>query len=444
MKLSQKTSLAVLLLLSLTACSSGGKSGTKTNNPPPNEVEIQLDSDPNQLQQALDNARKAKNDADQALSKLSQQKSDVDQKLAQLQDALNAAEKSNSTQNDAKALEQLKKDLSTTQDLKKNLEQKIQEATQNQVANQNKVNKLNTDLAKLTSQLNSKNNSLEETKKLLAEKTQALENLEKQLADKNKSSAELAKLQTEKEKLSAELNEKTQILARLEALLIQEREKEQKRFGNSYDMAYLGSSGDFKPGMNKQMFLIFDEKGFWFADEYSYLNENQSLQMKGQVATMFSNDKPVTSEFHNKFWVNEINRQKSREEDIPQNGTANYQGKAFHKDQLADFSYTVDFAKKTGQGTVSNFTNNWSNIDLKQTKLNGIEFKGEATQGNATGKYNLAFYQDNKGVTQFLAGSALIKGELEGANQAPQSLVKERYGINEAGVEFGLVSEKQK
>lgn len=529
MKLTQKTTLATLLLLSLTACSSGGKSNKTA---PIKDVDITLteqnQKDP-KLQKQLSEAQSAKANAEKTIAALQAEKIAANKKVADLQNKLTSAEKALAEKKlNPKVLEQLKTDLAAATKAKNALENRLSsvqkelsetnQALQNvdvQLSNKpsTETEKLLTEknkaLADVKKQLAEKDKSFAETQKLLTEKSKSLANIEKQLAETNKALQNVEVQLTDKPAAETEklLAEKTKLLKEAEKL-IAEKEKaitEQKRIAEGYVKELKDGAGAlsyeqkkalelnekiskvqeylqtykqifdaqtkqklplrFPTGkvpvagtLNKSISLNHDENGFWVEDTYVYLNskphDGRYLAVRGSKATVLStlNDDQKMNKFHNKFWITDWEKENpSLTRNLPSSGSATYKGKAFHLDTLGDFTYQVDFAKKTGEGKVSNFAQNleWQDITLKPTTFSTATFSGEASQGTATGNYKLSFmdinhennHKDN--AAQFLVGSAFIKGTLPDALPAPHSIVKERYNSDEKGVEFGLFGEKQ-
>ena len=104
------------------------------------------------------------------------------------------------------------------------------------------------------------------------------------------------------------------------------------------------------------------------------------------------NDRP---DVVNKLEIASIQGQRAT--NIPQTGTANYKGSAFAEAGYGKLDYTVDFASKTGQGSITGLPGK-QDIALEQAQLgarpdNSTGFEGHAKSKDfGDGRYSLGLY----------------------------------------------------
>ncbi|ABY70292.1 colicin import membrane protein [Actinobacillus pleuropneumoniae serovar 3 str. JL03] len=99
----------------------------------------------------------------------------------------------------------------------------------------------------------------------------------------------------------------------------------------------------------------------------------------------------------NNLAVNELNNVKikgltTKAEAIPTEGSATYSGEAFDATYKGKLSYNVNFADKTGSGSITGLGND---ITLEQGSIKGTGISATATQSYKSGEYSLGFYGKN-------------------------------------------------
>lgn len=119
---------------------------------------------------------------------------------------------------------------------------------------------------------------------------------------------------------------------------------------------------------------------------------------------------------------------------------ATYIGHGFNADNVGTLNYQVDFANKTGSGSVSNFNNaNIPTIQLTEGKILSGQIKADATAGDAVGRYELGFYGQN---ARTIAGEVYISKQFEGGIETNGG-TRNKYNDTQRGTHFGIVGEKQ-
>ncbi|ERH26372.1 lipoprotein GNA1870 like protein, partial [Aggregatibacter sp. oral taxon 458 str. W10330] len=96
---------------------------------------------------------------------------------------------------------------------------------------------------------------------------------------------------------------------------------------------------------------------------------------------------------------------KTKLDAIPTEGTANYSGKAFDAKNNGALDYNVNFANKTGSGTITGLGNN---ITLEQGSISGSGISSSATQGYKSGSYSLDFFGKN---AEEIGGKVTLDGK---------------------------------
>ena len=96
---------------------------------------------------------------------------------------------------------------------------------------------------------------------------------------------------------------------------------------------------------------------------------------------------------------------KTKLDAIPTEGTANYSGKAFDAKNNGALDYNVNFANKTGSGTITGLGNN---ITLEQGSISGTGISSTATQSYKSGSYSLDFFGKN---AEEIGGKVSINGK---------------------------------
>lgn len=328
----KKTSLAALILLSLTACSSGGSSSNNQT----------LQNELNQAKASLDTAKKAEQAALSAKS---------------------AAEKASA---DAQKL------VVTTNQDKQALQNELNSA-------KSALTKARTDLTSAQTQLNTAKSELSQVQ---ADKTATIEQLAS--AKKELATAEQAKLQAEQA-----LADKTALLTEIvnKAGAITE---ELSGIGAYRWISY--NENQLSSGLSKHPFISIsaaNQDGIFVGNHYVYLTPD--VQLIGREHTAYwSNAKPEPNNFRIQRILGDSTAQ------LPVGGEASYAGKGFNSDNLGEFRYHVDFANKTGSGQITQFNNTQiPTIQLEQGTITNGVIKSNALAGGVQGKYELGFYGEN-------------------------------------------------
>lgn len=385
----KKLTLASLIILSLTACSSGGSS-SNTNNDKPKNNSIQTELDTTKLELA-----KATNDLQKAQAELEKLKSDknaTSEQLTQAKTNLENAEK-------AKGLAESK--LSTMNNEKKEVE--------------NQLNSANSELAKAKNEL---------------QKAEA--NLAKAQADKNSTTEQLEAANQEKEAAELALKNKTALIKEI----VQKAAEITKEQGRNY--SWIDHTGLSLPkGLSKHSFISMSAEnldGIFVGNHYIYLTPNVTVVGR-DISAYWSDVAPEQSRFR----VHRIEGLKTT--NIPTSGEATYVGKAFNSDNVGTLNYKVNFVDKTGAGSISQFNNTAiPTIHLEQGSITDGMIKSNAsTESGTLGKYELGFYGEN---AQSIAGEVYLYNQFEGGVVTNNSTTK-KYQDTERGTVFGIAGERQ-
>ncbi|QHB16936.1 factor H binding protein domain-containing protein [Mannheimia pernigra] len=471
----KKLSLASLILLSLTACSSGGGKSGETNLKRQNEL--------TQAQAELDSVKselvKANQDLSSAQSELSKATHTVQQAQADLAKA--QADK-NTT---AAQLAQAKANLANAEKAKEIAESKLSVANNEKQAVQNQLNSANGDLVKAKSdlqqaqadlakaqvdknttaaqlaqakanlanaekakeiaesklsvannekqavqnQLNSANGDLVKAKSDLQ---QAQADLAKAQADKNTTAAQLAVAEKAKSEAEMALQNKNKVIKEI----VRKAAEITNEQGREYSwVSYTESS--LPQGLSKHAFISMSAEnldGIFVGDHYIYLTPNVTLISRDHKA-FWDSAEPKQSSFR----VERINGKKT--ENLPLNGEATYIGKGFNSDNVGLLNYKVNFAEKTGVGSISQFNNaSIPTIQLEKGNIvDGMIQANASAENGVTGKYALGFYGDN---AQSIAGEAYLYKQFEGGITTDSRTAK-KYSDSERGTVFGIAGERQ-
>lgn len=390
----KKLTLASLILLSLTACSSG--SGSSPANSSSDQLKTQL----TQSQTAL---AKANNDLNAAKSELAKALSDK-----------------NTT---AQALETAKTNLAAAERAKATAEQAASTANNQKQAVQNELNATKSALTQAQTALTNATNELNTAKiklaKVQADKTSTPQDLE--TAKANLAAAEKA------------LEGKTAVIKEImsKAAAITE---ENKGVGSYNWIAF--DENRLPNGLSKHPFISIsaeNQDGIFVGNHYVYLTP--SVRLVARDTTAYWND---SEQKQSAFRVQGIFGERSVA--LPQSGVVTYNGKGFNADNIGTLHYQVDFANKTGSGSISQFNNaNIPTIVLEQGNIEAGIIKSNASTNTGRGKYELGFYGQD---AQTVAGEAYLSQNFEGGVTTNNATAK-KYGDTERGTVFGIVGERQ-
>ncbi|KGQ66604.1 factor H binding protein domain-containing protein [Gallibacterium anatis] len=318
-------------------------------------------------------------------------------------------------------------------------------------------------------------NSLKKTEENLARKTAEFEHLknsqattEKQLTDASNSLKQVQSDLKEKERVFKELQIQNQhITAQLESKLQELSETHQKLTEReqlieiinqkmSETVESMGATLDNPWLMEKpinhdqlpqnQLYtqpvmalypLGEDSEGMLVGDRYLYKQQYSVVYARNWLASLPDG---VLSK-GGRFSVNGIGNLFEDEPTIlPSEGSATYRGKAFNANNMGDLTYRVDFEQRTGQGEITNFSNNIGHITLHQGSINDQEIKADASMaGGITGKYTLGFFGPNG---EEIAGDLYIDSSLDNSIPANGG-TRKKYEAKNRGVAFGLAAQKE-
>lgn len=181
-----------------------------------------------------------------------------------------------------------------------------------------------------------------------------------------------------------------------------------------------------------------DSEGMLVGDRYLYKQQYSVVYARNWLASLPDG---VLSK-GGRFSVNGIGNLLSEDEPtiLPSEGSATYRGKAFNANNMGNLTYRVDFEQRTGQGEITNFSNNIGHITLHQGSINGQEIKADASMaGGITGKYTLGFFGPNG---EEIAGDLYIDSSLDNSIPANGG-TRKKYEAKNRGVAFGLAAQKE-
>ncbi|MBP4134525.1 factor H binding protein domain-containing protein [Gallibacterium anatis] len=171
-----------------------------------------------------------------------------------------------------------------------------------------------------------------------------------------------------------------------------------------------------------------DSEGMLVGDRYLYKQQYSVVYARNWLASLPDG---ILSK-GGRFSVNGIGNLLSEDEPtiLPSEGSATYRGKAFNANNMGDLTYRVDFEQRTGQGEITNFSNNIGHITLHQGSINDQEIKADASMaGGITGKYTLGFFGPNG---EEIAGDLYIDSSLD--NSIPANGGTRKKGIVDKSV----------
>lgn len=174
--------------------------------------------------------------------------------------------------------------------------------------------------------------------------------------------------------------------------------------------------------------------GIFVGDHYIYLTPNVMVISRDNKAFWYDAAPKQSS-----FRVQSINGTKT--ENLPLTGEATYIGKGFNSDNIGLLNYKVNFADKTGVGSISQFNNAAiPTIQLERGSITDGMIKANASASDGiSGKYELGFYGEN---AQAIAGETYLYKQFEGGITTNKTTA-EKYGDRERGTVFGVAGEKQ-
>lgn len=181
-----------------------------------------------------------------------------------------------------------------------------------------------------------------------------------------------------------------------------------------------------------------DSEGMLVGDRYLYKQQYSVVYARNWLASLPDG---ILSK-GGRFSVNGIGNLLSEDEPtiLPSEGSATYRGKAFNANNMGDLTYRVDFEQRTGQGEITNFSNNIGHITLHQGSINDQEIKADASMaGGITGKYTLGFFGPNG---EEIAGDLYIDSSLDNSIPANGG-TRKKYEAKNRGVAFGLAAQKE-
>lgn len=424
----KKLSLASLILFGITACSSGGgSSNVITDKPQNNSVQTELDTTKSELATSTSDLQKAQAE----LAKLKSDKNATSEQLTQAKINLENAEK-------AKGLAESK--LATMNNEKQAVQNQLNsvnaelakarnELQKSKEVAESKLTTINNEKQAVQNQLNSANAELVKAKNEL-QKAEA--NLAKAQADKNSTAEKLATAKQEKESAELALKNKTALIKEI----VQKAAEITKEQGRNY--SWIDHTGLSLPkGLSKHAFISMSAEnldGIFVGDHYIYLTPNVMVISRDNKA-FWDDAAPKQSSFR----IQSINGTKT--ESLPSAGEATYIGKGFNSDNIGLLNYKVNFAEKTGVGSLSQFNNTAiPTIQLEKGNIvDGMIKANASASGGISGKYELGFYGEN---AQAIAGETYLYKQFEGGITTNKTTA-EKYGDSERGTVFGVAGEKQ-
>lgn len=410
----KKLSLASLILFGITACSSGGSSSNViTDKPQNNSIQTELGITKSELAKLKDNQSATSEQLSQAkinLENTEKAKGLAESKLATMNNEKQAVQ---NQLNSANA--ELIKARNELQKSKEVAESKLTTINNEKQAVQNQLNSANTELAKAKNEL---------------QKAEA--NFAQAQADKNSTAEQLAKAKQEKEAAELALKNKVALIKEI----VQKAAEITKEQGRNY--SWIDHTGLSLPkGLSKHAFISMSAEnldGIFVGDHYIYLTPNVMVISRDNKA-FWDDAAPKQSSFR----IQSINGTKT--ESLPSAGEATYIGKGFNSDNIGLLNYKVNFAEKTGVGSLSQFNNAAiPTIQLEKGNIvDGMIKANASASGGISGKYELGFYGEN---AQAIAGETYLYKQFEGGITTNKTTA-EKYGDRERGTVFGVAGEKQ-
>ncbi|MEG9488259.1 factor H binding protein domain-containing protein [Mannheimia indoligenes] len=425
----KKLSLASLILFGITACSSGGgSSNVITDKPQHNSIQTELDTTKSELATSTSDLQKAQAE----LAKLKSDKNATSEQLTQAKINLENAEK-------AKGLAESK--LATMNNEKQAVQNQLNsvnaelakarnELQKSKEVAESKLTTINNEKQAVQNQLNSANAELVKAKNEL-QKAEA--NLAKAQADKNSTAEQLATAKQEKEAAELALRNKTAVIKEI----VRKAAEITNEQGREYSWVDYTGLSSLPQGLSKHAFISMTTEnldGIFVGDHYIYLTPNVMVISRDNKA-FWDDAAPKQSSFR----IQSINGTKT--ESLPSAGEATYIGKGFNSDNIGLLNYKVNFAEKTGVGSLSQFNNTAiPTIQLEKGNIvDGMIKANASASGGISGKYELGFYGEN---AQAIAGEAYLYKQFEGGITTNKTTA-EKYGDSERGTVFGVAGEKQ-
>lgn len=294
---------------------------------------------------------------------------------------------------------------------------------------ESKLTTINNEKQAVQNQLNSANTELAKAKNEL-QKAEA--NFAQAQADKNSTAEQLAKAKQEKEAAELALKNKVALIKEI----VQKAAEITKEQGRNY--SWIDHTGLSLPkGLSKHAFISMSAEnldGIFVGDHYIYLTPNVMVISRDNKA-FWDDAAPKQSSFR----IQSINGTKT--ESLPSAGEATYIGKGFNSDNIGLLNYKVNFAEKTGVGSLSQFNNAAiPTIQLEKGNIvDGMIKANASASGGISGKYELGFYGEN---AQAIAGETYLYKQFEGGITTNKTTA-EKYGDRERGTVFGVAGEKQ-
>lgn len=457
----KKLTLASLIILSLTACSSGGSSSNVNNDKPQNNLaqtqSSELDSVKSELSKAqsdLENAEKAKVEAESQLSNLNSEKQAIENQLnsakadlVTAQKRLQQAESDKTTTNEeletaranlAKAEQALANKTAIIKEIVNKSGDIIQERNQQQIEAENE-NKQQIEQLLITAkkELIQKETAVQLATTHLQQEQSRLSRLESENANMDEivdARNSVWNAQNNKEMAENQLNDQKNRIIDLENGL----SDSERRIKESGGYHWITFDRDKLPtGFSKHAFVSLSPEskdGIFVGNHYIYLTPDVTLVGRDTTA-YWSAEKPEQRSFRVQ------NIQGTPTVELPQSGIATYSGKGFNSDNLGTLNYQVDFANKTGSGALTNFSNGIADIHLEQGKIEAGKIKADAAAAGVNGKYELGFYGEN---ARSIAGEVYLPKSFEGGIKT-NTPTAEKYGdtYETRGTVFGIAGEVQ-
>ncbi|OOH86381.1 hypothetical protein BMT54_10985 [Pasteurellaceae bacterium 15-036681] len=434
----KKVTLASLILLSLTACSSGGGSSNGTmNTSEPKATQSE------QVKSLSAELEKAKVDLEQKNKELEKVQQEQQQNLTKLNNELiaakNAANKANSDLAEAKqALAKTKADSKATASELATAKANLANAQQAQQDAEQALAKTEADSKATASELAT-------AKVNLANAQQAQQDAERALAKTEADSkataselatakANLANAQQAQQEAEQALAGKTQVINEINKQAKLALEHSGMR-GFSIPNVYADGFFDtLQIGLNTIPVLTVtadESDGIISSNHYIYKQNYSHIYSRNNVA--FS---PSDEPWAGSFRIDRIDGQ--RTETLPATGNATYTGKAFNTDITGDLNYTVNFTDKMGSGSIRGLAD-LAEIQLQKGSILSNSIQADAAMQDGTkGKYSLEFFGPN---AEEIAGKAYMYKQFSSTVKTNGTTANE-YNDPERGTIFGLAAER--
>ncbi|WP_081964342.1 factor H binding protein domain-containing protein [Gallibacterium genomosp. 1] len=356
-----------------------------------------------------------------------------------------------STSTDTTQKDKLKKAQAELEILKRS-----QTETQNKLTEtSNSLKKTEENLVRKTAEFEHLKNSQATTEKQLTDAFNSLKQVQSDLKEKERVFKEL---QIQNQHITAQLESKLQALSethqkltereQLIEIINQKMSDTVESMGATLDNPWLMEKPINHDQLSQNQLYIQpvmalyplgeDSEGMLVGDRYLYKQQYSVVYAKNWLASLPDG---ILSK-GGRFSVNGIGNLLSEDEPtiLPSEGSATYRGKAFNANNMGNLTYRVDFEQRTGQGEITNFSNNIGHITLHQGSINGQEIKADASMaGGITGKYTLGFFGPNG---EEIAGDLYIDSSLDNSVPANGG-TRKKYEAKNRGVAFGLAAQKE-